>query len=112
MSYLFCNIKTEGEIIMNKNEVIKFIEEKELKTNPEVLSVNLDLNNIQEGIENLKKVQNDFKIILEINLLPIQNQNAFAQFEIELQKQMPDKFPITIKLNEELNKNAICHLFW
>ena len=92
MSYLFCNIKTEGEITMNKNEVIRFIEEKKLKANAEISSINLDLNNIPKGIKNIKKVQNDFKIILEINLLPIQNQNAFAQFEKE-NRHREDKSP-------------------
>ena len=65
--------------------------------------IGLNLNELKN------KLENSNNITLEINLLSEENRNNFVKLHQELQKICPDKFPLTIKLNEELNDTAIIH---
>ena len=65
--------------------------------------VSLKLIELENELGNLNN------ITLEINLLLEENRNNFVKLHQELQKICPDKFPLTIKLNEELNDTAIIH---
>ena len=57
-----------------------------------------------------KRLDNYNNITLEINLLSEDNRINFVKLHQVLQKICPDKFPLTIKLNEELKDDVIIHL--
>ena len=66
--------------------------------------IDLNLN------EQKNKLENSNNITLEINLLLEENRNNFVKLHQDLQKICPDKFPLTIKLNEKLKDTVIIHL--
>ena len=73
--------------------------------------IEFSLNNINAGINELKtKFDNLTNMTLEINLLLEENRDNFVKLHKELQKICPDKFPLIIKLNEELKDTVIIHL--
>ena len=69
-----------------------------------IKDIGLNLN------EQKNKLENSNNITLEINLLTEENRINFVKLHKVLQKICPDKFPLTIKLNEELKDTVIIHL--